>query len=234
MTVSSKTTESFGRAFKDNSDPARDGAFIRYLDKLFKGEFEKLMERVDSSPEGQEIFIQIAEDALIQAIYPDETLHLFSSTKDRYNRSMRRYIISEKGKNKYIVDVLGTLDTKMVLSKARRFYEKYISFRPWKLRLDRAVDPRIVYEMRLWYTPINYYDFVLKECTLNVPYSSDIEKIKSIIGVPHYYNQKDKNYERTDFDIRRALFNEISGVIEKGNGRKGILTTRGNDSSFVG
>lgn len=187
---------------------------------------------LSTSIDEQKRYVNLMEDAFVSILPPLGSFDLFSDIPDHFNRKIGRYILrSSDPQMMYIVDIFATLDIRIELSKPKRLIYKLINPRLWSSKYVKHVVPWIEYRVKLWNTPASYYNVKMFEHSLTkLSYSSELDKVREKMGIPKSYNLEDKNYERIDFDIRRAIFNELLDVVQKGTDRKGILSTRGNDS----
>ena len=236
-----ENAKTFGNVIRTIPNPTKDEKLLEALCKSVNATFTKIGTMVAdmyssidlaTSAEEQQRYVSLMEDAFVSILPSTGSFDLFSNVSDHFNRKIGRYIL--KGwdpQSLYIIDIFATLDVRIELSKPKRFVYKLFKPSLWSSKFVKHVVPWIEYRVRLWNTPASYYNVKMFEHPLkNLSYSSELDKVRERMGIPKSYNLEDKNYERIDFDIRRAIFNELYDVVQKGTDRKGILSSRGNDS----
>jgi hypothetical protein len=173
-------------------------------------------ETVTGSPWHQEIFNQCVQDACVSLITGEEEVKRFSVVKDHYNRDITRLIVNSKPNIcKYIVDSYSNLDVRLTISNIKRFFLTHIPRRWSNINFDDIV-PRILFRMNVWESSTCYYRITMYSCPMDLEYSYKIENARCLVGLPRIVNPKEvKCYERSDFDVRRAIFGESTRVFKR-------------------
>ena len=215
FTSSYHTTSSYGRLIKTSPNVSSDQKFVTRLCSELNNQMKSLGAKFSHKTDDQTTFLTFVEDGLINSVGDEGKCNIFSESKDHRKRPMRRYVIEFTKDHRYLVDAFASLDVSLVMSKIKRF---------WLTRLPRIwsnVDtarfvPKIKYQIRVWNSPVGYYLIDVVDAVVPVEYSSRVESMREVIGYPDYYDLKEKKlYERADFDIRRALFNECFNMFKK-------------------
>lgn len=209
------TTNSYGRLIKTTPNVSNDQKFVTRLCSELNNQMKSLGAKFSHNTDDQTTFLTFVEDSLINSVGEDGKCNIFSESKDHMKRPMRRYVIEFTKERRYLIDASASLDVSLVMSKIKRFWLTHLP-RIWSKVDTSEIVSKIKYQIRVWNSPVGYYLIDVADAIVPVEYSSRVESMRELIGYPDYYDLKEKKlYERTDFDIRRALFNECFNMFKK-------------------
>jgi hypothetical protein len=173
-------------------------------------------EAVSGSPWHQEVFNQCVQDACVSLISGEEEVNRFSLVKDHYSRDLMRLIVNSKPNTcKYIVDAYSNLDVRLTISNFKRFFLTHIPRKWANINFDDIV-PRILLRINVWESAACYFRVTMYSCPMNLKYTYKIENARNLVGLPRVVNPKEvKCYERSDYDVRRAIFGESTRVYKR-------------------
>lgn len=205
------TTNAYGRAVHMSPCIKNDAELFErigvqtdlYMDKFCKGTY------LDHKCDGK--FMDIMDATLRSLGGEGDQCHLFSEIKDHMNHPIRRYIL-KIGKVSYIIDLFLKLNVRLDINPFKRFL--YLHVPSMIANIDGSdFVPRIEYCVRVWNSPIGYYQYTLAKADIPTEYSSQIEKYRDLVGYPEMYTLEEKKiYERADYDVRRAIFGEVFDI----------------------
>ena len=193
-----------------------DREFVELLDRTISRLYPMYFQNkpIDHTAQSQKQYVAMMEEVLSNCTEPDGKLLMSSDVPDHRRREMRQFIMYGN-KFHYVIDVYATLEVSLQISKFKRFVLTHIPESLVKYSNDNIV-PKIVYKLRVWNTSSTNYELHIFSCDLNVPYSSSIERDRSLIGTPHICTPKERRYyDRLEFYTRRALFNDFNNVQQK-------------------
>ena len=215
--VSQLITTNYGRTCRTVRNKENDLIFLKnFCHELNRMKIETGA-RFSHSTDDQMTFLTYVENALLFACLDNKAVcKVFSYTKDHFERPMRRYIIEHSdGTPLFIVDAYATLDVQLQISKIKRFWLTHIPRSMSHVDESKFV-PRIHYVVKLWTTPCESYAIEFETVPMPITYSSKVETMRKLIGFPNYHEEQEmKCYERSDYELRRALFHESTGVLKK-------------------
>lgn len=232
ISVTYNTTSTYGRFIRTQPN-------LQVDDELLEGFKKKFVELASThfsmslagSGYFNDKFVRDVEEAFTTCLSPNGTFEMFSDVSDHLNRPMGRYILKDKDKKyNHIVDVYLNLDVRLVIPAIKRFFLANVFHRWAKVDASQMV-PRMLYRVRVWNTPVSYYLLTVMSYQLNgVEYTHKVERARELVGYPKIYDPKDRSmYERIDYDIRRAIFNEISPVVQEGSTRENLGISGGDN-----
>lgn len=233
VSVAYNTTSTYGRFIRTTPNLQVDNQLI----SKFKSKYLELTKALHnttipvSDKEINESFFAEIEESFYSCLSSDGSFEMFSDTPDHLGKPMGRYILRDKdNKYNYIIDVFINLDVQLVISPIKRFFLANV-FRKWAKVDASQMFPRLLYRVKIWNTPVSHYLLTLMERPLDVTYTHSVEHARDLVGYPKIYDPKDRSmYERIDYDIRRAIFNEIAPVVPKGSSRANLGISGRDDS----
>ena len=232
ISVTYNTTSTYGRFIRTQPNLQVDDELLEGFKKKFT-ELASTHFSITLAGSGyfNDKFIRDVEEAFTTCLSPDGTFEMFSDVPDHLNRPMGRYILKDKDKKyNHIVDAYLNLDVRLVIPAIKRFFLANVFHRWAKVDPSQMV-PRMLYRVRVWNTPVSYYLLTVMSYQLKgVEYTHDVERARELVGYPKIYDPKDRSmYERIDYDIRRAIFNEISPVVQEGSTRENLGISGGDN-----
>ena len=173
-------------------------------------------ESISGDPWHQEVFNQCVQDACVSLLTGEEEVKRFSIAKDHYNRDIIRLIVNSKPNIcKYIVDSYANLDVRLTISSFKRFFLTHIPRKWSSINFDDIV-PRILFRINVWDSSSSHFTITMYSCPMNLEYTYKIENARQLVGLPRIVNPKEvKCYERSDYDVRRAIFGESTRVYKR-------------------
>ena len=193
-----------------------DREFVEMLDRTVSRVYPMYFrgKLIDHTAQSQKQYVAMMEEVLSNCTEPDGKLLMSSDVPDHRRREMRQFIMYGN-KFHYVIDVYATLEVSLQISSFKRFVLTHIPESLVKYSNNNIV-PKIVYKLRVWNTASTYYELHIFSCDLNVPYSSSVERDRTLIGTPHICTPKERRYyDRLEFYTRRALFNDFNNVQSK-------------------
>ena len=232
ISVTYNTTSTYGRFIRTQPNLQADNELLEGFKKKF-AELASTHFSINLAGSGyfNDKFILDVEEAFTTCLSPNGTFEMFSDVPDHLNRPMGRYILKDKDKKyNHIVDAYLNLDVRLVIPAIKRFFLANVFHRWAKVDPSQMV-PRMLYRVRLWNTPVSYYLLTVMSYQLKgVEYTHNVERARELVGYPKIYDPKDRSmYERIDYDIRRAIFNEISPVVQEGSTRENLGISGGDN-----
>ena len=232
ISVTYNTTSTYGRFIRTQPNLQVDDELIEGFKKKF-AELASTHFSINLAGSGyfNDKFILDVEEAFTSCLSSNGTFEMFSDVPDHLNKPMGRYILKDKDKKyNHIIDAYINLDVRLVISSIKRFFLSNVFHRWAKVDPSQMV-PRMLYRVRVWNTPVSYYLLTVMSYQLKgVEYTHNVERARELVGYPKIYDPKDRSmYERIDYDIRRAIFNEISPVVQEGSTRENLGISGGDN-----
>ncbi len=233
ISVTYNTTSTYGRLVRTIPNLQVDAELL----EIFKKKFTELSAALNNPEIAagdrylNDTFIHNVEEAFTSCLSSNGTFEMFSDVPDHLNKPMGRYILKDKDKKyNHIIDAYINLDVRLVISSIKRFFLSNVFHRWAKVDPSQMV-PRMLYRVRVWNTPVSYYLLTVMSYQLKgVEYTHNVERARELVGYPKIYDPKDRSmYERIDYDIRRAIFNEISPVVQEGSTRENLGISGGDN-----
>lgn len=212
------TTTNYGNYITTVPNLEADKEFIHKLTKTADPFKEGSVVTDASTKEGQVMFVNNVEDSLQTIIGAEGSVGVFYDIKDHVGRPMKRLrAINKSLKYNYIVDVYSNLDVCLDISPVKRFILTHVPRKFSKIDMSNIV-PKIQYRIKVWNTPVSFYRITMFTAKMkNLSYDSRVERLRRLVGYPNTYKlEEEKTYERIDFDVRRAMFNDFYNVQQEG------------------